>query len=76
MALEDMWRILHIPIHGERVTYDHNYRIATLCEFYKCEMHDLGIEVLYEIDWDHMMQEYDDLRIVMCILIEGTLVLD
>lgn len=76
MTLEDVWRILHISIHGERVVYDQKISIAFLCEFYECGEHDLGIKGLYEIKWDHLRQEYDELTIVMCSLIAGLLVLD
>ncbi|XP_057873905.2 protein MAIN-LIKE 1-like [Cryptomeria japonica] len=41
ITLEDVWRILHIPIHGDRVVYDHDDGIAGLCALFECDEQDL-----------------------------------
>lgn len=41
ITLEDVWLILHIPIHGARVIYDHDDGVVGLCALFECEEQDL-----------------------------------
>lgn len=58
MTLEDVWHILHIPIHGEMVEYDLVIGRDALCKLFECDVDDLDI-IEREIGWETMASEYD-----------------
>lgn len=74
ITLEDVWHILHIPIHGMRVIYDHQVGIYGVCELRECIEEELQIRGRYEIPWEVM--DYDELTIVLWSVVVGLLILD
>lgn len=58
VTLEDVWNILHIPIHGEMIEYDLVTGRDALCKLFECDADDLDI-VEREIRWEMMAVEYD-----------------
>ncbi|XP_059068590.1 serine/threonine-protein phosphatase 7 long form homolog [Cryptomeria japonica] len=63
ITLQDLWCILHIPIFGTQVTFDHHDGVSTLCTLFECLEEDLHIRGRYEIHWDDF--DYDDLTVVL-----------
>lgn len=67
-TLEDVWRILRIPIHGEMIEYDPVTGRDTLCSLFECNTDDLDI-VEREIGWESMAAEYDRRYVVIAVVI-------
>lgn len=74
ITLEDVQCILHIPIHGERLIYDHQDGVVGLYELFECDEQDLHMSGHYDISWDHL--NYDDLTVVLSIIVVFPLILD
>ena len=58
VTLEDVWRILRIPIHGEHVVYDPASGRATLHRLFDYGDVELGIQD-YEIRWDLLCARHE-----------------
>lgn len=43
ITLEDVWCILHIPIHGARVIFDRDDGIVGMCDLFERSVDDLSI---------------------------------
>lgn len=74
ITLEDVWRILHIPIVGAWVIFYCTNGIATLCELFECIERDLHMRGQYEICWDDY--DYDDLIVVLSSIVARLLLPD
>lgn len=70
MTLEDVWRILHILIHGEMIEYDPVTGRDALCRLFECDADDLDI-VKRDIRWETMAGEYDQRCVVIACLLVG-----
>lgn len=70
MTLEDVLHILCLPIHGEPIFYDPNHGLATLRRVFVDNDLTLGVED-YEIQWDTLVDLYDQLIVMICTVIDG-----
>lgn len=75
VTLEDVWRILRIPIHGELMVYDPAVGRAALHRLFDCGDAELGIQD-YEIRWDLLWARHERVVAVICRVIGGLLILD
>ena len=65
VTLEDVWRILWIPIVGELVVDDPTVGRIALHRMFSCEDEGLGIQD-YEIGWERLVAQHEQLIVVIC----------
>lgn len=76
MTLEDVYRILRLPIRGTRVVYDTQRGITEMCRYYPhADVRQLGVDD-YEIRWRVLAQRYRQLDYLVATLIGGIVLPD
>lgn len=76
VTLEDIYRILRLPICGARVSYDLEHKFRVIKAMYEHEdVVELGIED-YEIWWEVLENRYERFDYILCTLIIEIIILD
>lgn len=76
VTLEDVYRILRLPIRGTRVAYDTQRGATKMCRYYPhVDIRQLEFDD-YEIRWWVLAQRYKQLDCLLATLIGGIVLLD